>query len=111
MSSNDWRSSLSHIDVSDTVVRGILVEAFENMKMTLALDDAAAAHEDRLLGRIAGGLDRSIHAIGQLLGGEHAQYSRRLHDDGCWINTEDEEFGGHDMCEGCEEGDRDEGEW
>lgn len=98
MSMDEWRSSLSHIDLQSEEVRRRLVEAVENCKILIDWFQSNIS-DDEAVPREVGGLDKSAADISEMLG---EQYVRQYWDDGCVREEENEETGGHDGEEGCE---------
>lgn len=90
----DWRSSLSHIDMGQEEVRRTIADAVGNMEVLLD------KYQTELAPREIAGIEKSMGELMTLLGAQPPD--RRFHDDGCSINKDDEEAGGHDFADGCE---------
>lgn len=103
--SNFDPSSLSYIDQKSEVVRQVIHEAFQNIYMAIEQENGFE-RDERTLDRTLGGLDKSASELAGLLG---IQYSRGYYNDGCAIDGSDDEFGGHDIQQGCELADDDDG--
>ena len=93
-------------DASEGRVRGVVVEAIENMKFMIQhhMGEWDEPIPGKMYPRELGGMDKSVHELSELLG-VTPPYIRQFHDDGCMREVTDENgesVDGHDGELGCE---------